>query len=84
MKLNVLGFIILFVCLLIAYIGYVAYVTFWTLIANKVESDFVQIGEATFDDGHKAYIPIVCFVDKKWNRWIYKMYKSKFGYRYLV
>ena len=79
MKLNVLGFMIFFVCLLIAYIGFIAYVTFWTLIANKVERDFVQIGEATFDDGTQAYVPIVCFVANRWNKWIYKMYKKKFG-----
>lgn len=80
MNLNVLGFIIFFVGLLLAYIGFVAYVTFWTLIANKVESDFVQICKATFDDGSEGYIPVVCFIANRWNKWIYKMYKKKFGF----
>ena len=79
MKLEVLGFIIFFVGLLISYVGWIAYVTFWYLIGNKVEEDFSFVTRCTYEDGTEGYTHVYCFKPTRWNQWIFNMYCKKFG-----
>lgn len=79
MELNVLGFMIFFVGLLIAYVAWIGYVVFWYLIGTKVERDFSHWTKCWYEDGTEGYIHVYCFKPTRLNQWIYDMYMYKFG-----
>lgn len=79
MELNVLGFIILFVGLLVAYVAYIGYITYWYLIGTKVERDFETMIECQYEDGSKGYTHGYCFMPTRFNNFVWKQYIKKFG-----
>lgn len=63
----------------IGYIAAVGYLVFWVLIAKKVEEEFSTMLHVTYKDGHDGYVPGFSIPPGKFNNWIFKMYKKKFG-----
>ena len=62
----------------IGYIAGIGYLVFWTLIANKVESDFRTMLHVTYADGHRGFEPGFCIPPGRFNNWVFKMYQKKF------
>ena len=75
----ILGLLIFMVLILICYVSWVAYVTYWYLISTKVERDFETMIECTFDDGSVGHVPGYCFKPTKFNEFIFRQYQRKFG-----
>ena len=79
MKLDVLGILIFMVCVLIAYIAWITYTTYWYLIGTKVERDFETMIKVRYEDGSIGHVHGYSFKNTRWNNFIFNQYQKKFG-----